>query len=68
MLNKIKNHADTITVLAAIAASFLWMNNKFNQIDKDLAVIKTVMILKGIMTPDLIAKNQSQNNENKDYQ
>ena len=40
----LKRHVDTITILAAILTSFLWMNGKFNEIEKDITVIKTVLI------------------------
>lgn len=57
----IKKHTDTVIVLGAAFSAFLWMNgkfndldNRFNQIEKDLAVIKTVMIMKDIMPKELI--------------
>lgn len=66
-----KKHVDTVIILAAFASSILWMNGKFNDVDKqfsqvdkkfaevhqDLSVIKTVLILKQIMPPEL-AKNK----------
>lgn len=48
-----KKHTDTVIVLTAIITSMLWMNGKFNNIEKDLAVIKTVLILKDIMPKEL---------------
>lgn len=59
----IKKHVDTVIVLGGILASVLWMNGKFNDInsrfselEKEVAIIKTVLIIKGIL-PESIAKN-----------
>lgn len=46
----IKQHADTVIVLGAIVLSMLWMNGKFNELDKRLTVIETVLMCKGIMS------------------
>lgn len=56
--NWLKNHADTIVIISAIVCSLIWMNGKFNDIEKDLAVIKTVLVMKGIM-PSELAKSHS---------
>jgi hypothetical protein len=48
-----KKHADTAVVMGLMFSGFLWMNGKFNGIEKDLAVVKTVLILKGIMPTEL---------------
>jgi hypothetical protein len=55
-----KKHTDTVIILAAFAASILWMNGKFNDIEKeinnlktDIAVMKTVMIMQKIMPAEL---------------
>jgi hypothetical protein len=50
-----KKHTDTVAVIGAIIASMLWMNTKFNDIDKRLTVIETVLIMKDIM-PSKLAK------------
>lgn len=50
-----KKHVDTVVVLGGILGSVLWMNTKFNDMDKRLIRIETVMILKGIAPPDLIS-------------
>jgi len=51
-----KKHTDAVIVLTAIIGCMLWMNGKFNDIDKrfsdiekDLAILKTVLIMKNIM-------------------
>jgi hypothetical protein len=52
-MNWFKQHADTISVIGSIFLGFLWMNGKFNGLDKDLTVIKTVLIMKNIMPIEL---------------
>jgi hypothetical protein len=58
-----KKHADTMVVLGALFSSFIWMNGKFTEIDqrfsdleKDMAIIKTVLILKNVMPAELAIK------------
>jgi hypothetical protein len=48
-----KKHADTAVILGAFASGMLWMNGKFNELEKDLAVVKTVLIMKNIMPVEL---------------
>ena len=47
-----KKHADTVIVLGGILSSIFWMNTKFSKvtdrftaIEKDVAIIKTVLIM-----------------------
>ena len=56
-MDLIKKHVDTIVILAAFGTSLLWMNGKFNELEKDMAIVKTVLIMKGIMPSD-IAKSK----------
>ena len=58
-----KKHVDTVIVLGALFSSFLWMNGKFNDlekdiaaIEKDVAVIKAVLCMKNIMPSELATK------------
>ncbi len=58
-----KQHVDAVIVLTAIFGSVLWMNTRFNELDrrfaeleKDMAVIKTVLVMKGIMPNELAVK------------
>lgn len=53
-----KKHTDTIIVLGAIFGGFLWMNAKFNDLEKDMAVMKTVLIMQKIMPAELAVKEQ----------
>lgn len=67
IMDLFKKHVDTVIILGAFAASILWMNGKFTDIDKrfsevdrrfseiekEMAIIKTVMLLKNILPPEL---------------
>ena len=62
----IKKHVDTVIVLGGILASVLWMNGKFDhvekrfsEIEKDMAVMKAVLIMKNIMPVEL-ANNKTE--------
>jgi hypothetical protein len=48
-----KKHADTVVVLGGILASVLWMNGKFAAIEKEITIMKTVLIMKDIMPKEL---------------
>jgi hypothetical protein len=66
-MDTLKKHVDTVIILSAFAASILWMNGKFNdvekrfsqvdkeiaEINKEISVMKAVMIMKNIMTVEL---------------
>lgn len=58
-----KKHVDTVFILTGILASVLWMNGKFNDIDrkfneieKEISTVKTVLIMKNIMPIELASK------------
>ncbi len=60
-----KKHTDAIIILGAMASSMLWMNHQFNMvnnrfvaIEKDMAVIKTVLLMKQILPPELALKDE----------
>lgn len=60
-----RKHIDTVVILGAIISSMLWMNGKFNEIDrqimqleKEIAIVKTVMVMKNIMPSELAAKQE----------
>ncbi len=55
-----KKHVDTVIILGAFGAALLWMNGKFNEIEKDITIIKTVLIMKNIMPTELAHKEQQQ--------
>jgi len=54
-----KKHVDTVIILGGILTSVIWMNNKFNALEKDVAVIKAVLIMKNIM-PQELAKEKGE--------
>jgi len=47
-----------ILIISTIVGAAVWMNGKFNAIEKDIAVIKTVLIMKDIM-PERLAAHQT---------
>jgi hypothetical protein len=51
-----KKHVDTVIILGAFGAAMLWMNGKFNALEKDITIIKTVLVLKNIMPAELCHK------------
>lgn len=53
-----KKHTDTVIIVGAIISSVLWMNGRFNEIEKDITIIKTVLIMKNILPPELAAKEE----------
>lgn len=56
-MDLIKKHVDTIIVLGGILGSVLWMNGQFNKIEKDVAIIKTILFMKGIIPSELMVKH-----------
>jgi len=54
-----KKHADTIVILGSFALCFWNMNEKINAIEKDLTIVKTVLIMRNIM-PTELAKNEGE--------
>lgn len=53
-----KKHVDTVIILGAVLSSMIWMNSKFNSLEKDVAVIKAVLIMKNIMPQELAKENK----------
>lgn len=54
-----KKHSDTALILGSILSCVFWMNGRFNQMEKDILVIKTVLVMKGIMPTDLVSQDPS---------
>lgn len=52
-LSWLKKHADTIVILGVFASAFWNLNEKISAIEKDMAIVKTVLIMKNIMPTDL---------------
>ena len=57
-----KKHGDTIAILSTFAMCFWSMNEKmntgFSAIEKDIAIIKTVLIMKNVMPAELASKGE----------
>lgn len=65
-----KKHVDTVIILSAFAASVIWMNGKFNDVDKrfneiekDITMIKTILIMKNIMPAELAHQSQGKSHD-----
>lgn len=63
-----KQHVDTVIVLGAILSSVLWMNGKFSHIDykfsyieKEMAIMKTVLIMQKIMPAEMAKTDKNYN-------
>ncbi len=61
-----KKHVDTVIVLSGILSAVLWMNGKFsdvhdrlNEIEKDIVMVKTVLIMQKIMPTELASKGEN---------
>ena len=48
-----KKHVDTVIILTAFGSAILWMNGRFNEIERELTIVKTVLIVKKIMPIEL---------------
>jgi hypothetical protein len=53
-----KQHADTIAILTVFIGCFWTLNEKINSMDKDIAIIKTVLVMKNIMPNELANNHQ----------
>lgn len=63
----LKKHTDSAVVLTAIIGSMLWMNAQFNdlrldiaRLDKDITVIKTVLLMKNIYPQELVKRSENE--------
>lgn len=50
-----KKHIDTIIVMGGILGSFLWMQGNFSALQKDVTVIKTVLLMQNLVKPEAFA-------------
>lgn len=64
--NWFKNHIDTVIVLGGILTSVLWMNSSINPVKEeisslktDMAIMKTVLIMKEVMPKELAVTHRS---------
>lgn len=49
----IKKHVDTFAIIGCIITSMIWINGKLNKIETDMAIMKTVLIMKDIYPKEL---------------
>lgn len=60
MNNFFTKHADScaviVTIIITVFGSMMWMNGKFNELEKEIAIMKTVMIMQKIMPTELATK------------
>lgn len=61
----LRKHVDTVIVLGGLLSSVLWMNGRFNEVDKrfndvekEIAIMKTVLIMKNLMPAELAHKKE----------
>ena len=59
----INKHTDLVIMLSAFCSAMLWMNGKFNEIEKDISIIKTVLAMKNIMPIEICKSQESLNKE-----
>jgi len=65
----LKMHADTVVIIGAIIGSIFWMNGKFSDIktemsaiEKEIAIVKTVLVMKNVMPVELaVAEKPAKN-------
>ncbi len=59
-MNWFKQHADTIAILGTFAMCFWTLNEKvntgFSSLEKDITIIKTVLVMKNIVPHELLSK------------
>ena len=46
--NWFSKHVDTMVILGGVLTCFLWINSNINELRTDLAIVKTVLIMKNI--------------------
>lgn len=63
MNNFFKQYSNAAIVLTSVCGSLLWMNSRFNEFDqrfsnleREIAIVKTVMIMQKIMPAELANK------------
>ena len=63
-----KKHTESFMVIGVLASIMFWFHinvgKRFNKIETDLAVIKTVLIMKDIMPKTLATTTENQSNDN----
>lgn len=48
-----RKYIDTIAIISTLVGCVIWMNMRFNAIDKEITIIKTVLLMHGIYPKEL---------------
>lgn len=62
--NWFRKHIDTAAIVSVVVGAALWMNssmntlemrlgNRIGNVEKDIAIIKTVLVMKGMLPPEM---------------
>lgn len=66
-MNPLKKHYETLTILGGMGVLLvgccMWINGRFNEIDKRLTKIETIMILRGIVPPEMMSVKHDEKQE-----
>jgi hypothetical protein len=54
----LQKYKEIVSIVVIGVTGFLWLNSKFNSLEKDIAVIKAVMVLKNILPPELCKEKE----------
>ena len=57
-INIFTRHMDTLIIVSSILGAVMWNNMKFNELEKDVAIIKTVLVMKNIYPQELVIKQK----------
>lgn len=53
----IKRHVDTVLVMSTLVYGLIWMNGRFNEMEREISRIKTILIINKLMPPEM-AENE----------
>jgi hypothetical protein len=63
--NFLKKHADTISIIISIIIAMGWINTKFTSVEnkivtleKEMAIVKTVLFMQKILPSELVANEK----------
>lgn len=54
----LKQHADTIAIVITFLTCFWHLNEKISALEKDMTIVKTVLIMQKIMPVELCVNNE----------
>lgn len=53
----VKRHVDTVLVFGTMFGGIIWMNGRFNEMEREVSRIKTILIINKLMPPEM-AENE----------